>query len=277
MTETLEDEFDLVARWTEEAVAELGPDHAMAAACRGSGSPASLAWLAEALGVSTTDRMLDAGSGVGGPAAWLAENAGVVPVCVEPMRGAARASRRLFGLPAVAANGRALPFPDGTFDAAWCRGVLDTAADKAALLAEVRRVLGPEGRLGLLAFLAAGPRPRPLPLPLPEGNEFSTEDELRALLDAAGFRIRRTAPAGPLSDAPASWRARADRVEEVLAERHGGDPRWESAEEQSARIGTLIGGGHLRPTLVHAIAGDRFAGMGQDAGHAALPVPRSDR
>jgi SAM-dependent methyltransferase len=250
VTEALEDEFDLVARWTEEVVADLGPDYALAAACRGSGSPAGLAWLAEALAVSAADRMLDAGSGVGGPAAWLREHAGVVPVCAEPMRGAAGASHRLFGLPAVAANGRSLPFPDGTFDAAWCLGVLDTAADKAALLADVRRVLGPGGRFGLLAFVADGP----LPPPLPEGNEFSTEDELRALLDGAGFRIRRTAPAPPLRDAPESWRSRADRVEEVLAERHGGDPRWESAEEQSARIGRLLGGGHLRSTLVFATA-----------------------
>jgi SAM-dependent methyltransferase len=185
VTEALEDEFDVVATWTEQVVEELGPQYAVAAACRGSGSPASLAWLAEALEVSSARRMLDAGSGVGGPAAWLAQHFSVTPVCAEPMRGAARASRRLFGLPAVAAAGQALPFPDRAFDAAWCLGVLDTAGDagdRGALLAELRRVLGDGGRLGLLAFLAAGP----LPPPLPEGNEFSLPDELRALLAAPG-------------------------------------------------------------------------------------------
>jgi ubiquinone/menaquinone biosynthesis C-methylase UbiE len=250
MSDTLEDEFDLVATWTEEVVAELGEEYAIAAGCRGSGSPASLAWLAEALEVPRARRMLDAGAGLGGPAAWLAQRFGVTPVCAEPMHGAARASRRLFGLPAVAAGGQALPFPDGCFDAAWCLGVLDTAGDKAGLLAEVRRVLDPTGRLGLLAFVAAGP----LPPPLPEGNEFSTSDELTALLHGAGFRVLQTVPAASLQDAPVAWQVRADRVEEVLAERHAGDPRWDGAEEQSARIGRLIAGGHLLPTLLHAVA-----------------------
>jgi SAM-dependent methyltransferase len=250
VSEQLEDEFDLVATWTEQAVEELGPAYAIAAACRGSGSPASLAWLAEALEVPLARRMLDAGSGVGGPAAWLAAHFGVRPVCAEPMRGAVRASHRLFGLPAVAAEGQALPFADGSFDAAWSLGVLDTAGDKAALLAEVRRVLGDGGRLGLLAFLAAGP----LPPPLPEGNDFSTQDELRRLLKEARFHVLQTVPAAPLRDAPVSWRAHADQVEDVLNRQHGDDPRWVTAEEQSARIGRLIAGGHLHPTLLHALA-----------------------
>jgi SAM-dependent methyltransferase len=250
MTDALEDEFGVVAGWTEQVVGELGPDYAIAAACRGSGSPASLAWLADALEVRLARRMLDAGSGVGGPAAWLAEHVGLAPVCVEPMRAAARASRRLFGLPAVAATGEALPFRDGAFDVAWCLGVLDTAGDKAALLAELRRVLGPAGRLGLLAFLAAGP----LPPPLPEGNDFCTPGELDDLLRTAGFEVRRSTPAGSLADAPASWRARADRVEDALARRHAGDPHWETAQEQTARVARLISGGHLRPILLHAVA-----------------------
>jgi SAM-dependent methyltransferase len=250
VTDALEDEFDVVAGWTEQVVDELGPDYAIAAACRGSGSPTSLAWLAEALEVPLARRMLDAGSGVGGPAAWLAEHFRVKPVCAEPMRAAARASRRLFGLPAVAATGEALPFPDGAFDAAWCLGVLDTAGDKAALLAELRRVLGPSGRLGLLAFLAAGP----LPPPLPEGNEFSAADDLDGLLGGAGFQVLQTTPAGSLADAPVSWRSRADRVEDALARRHAEDPRWQTAQEQTARMARLISGGHLRPTLLHAVA-----------------------
>jgi SAM-dependent methyltransferase len=250
MAGALEDEFDVVAAWTEQVVGELGPGYAMAAACRGSGSPASLAWLADALELRRARRMLDAGSGVGGPAAWLAWHVGLTPVCAEPMRSAARASRRLFGLPAVAALGEALPFPSGIFDTAWCLGVLDTARDKPGLLAELHRVLDPGGRLGLLAFLAAGP----LPPPLPEGNDFTTPDELGALLQAAGFEVRRTIPTGSLPDAPASWRTRAERVEDLLARRHAGDPHWETAQEQTARVARLISGGHLRPTLLYAVA-----------------------
>jgi SAM-dependent methyltransferase len=250
VNDALADEFDVVAGWTEQVVGDLGPDYAIAAACRGSGSPVSLAWLAEALEVRLARRMLDVGSGAGGPAAWLAEHFGLAPVCAEPMRFAARASRRLFGLPAVAAAGEALPFRAATFDAAWCLGVLDTARDKAALLAELRRVLGPVGRVGLLAFLADGP----LPPPLPDGNDFSTAAELDQLLRTAGFQVLQTTPAGSLADAPVSWRARADRVEDALARRHAGDPRWQTAQEQTARVARLISDGHLRPTLLHAVA-----------------------
>jgi len=250
MTEALEDEFDVVAAWTEQIVGELGPDYAIAAACRGSGSPAALAWLAEAVEARRARRMLDAGSGLGGPAAWLAHHAGLRPVCAEPMRAAARASRRLFGLPAVAATGEALPFPAGTFDAAWCLGVLDTTPDKAGLLAELHRVLVPRGRLGLLAFLALGS----LPPPLPEGNDFCTPAQLDRLLRAARFQSLRTVPAESLPQAPASWRNSVERVEDLLARRHAEDPRWQTAQEQTARMARLISGGHLRPVLMHVAA-----------------------
>lgn len=246
----MESEFDLVAAWTEQAVADLGPDYAIAAGCRGSGSPSGLAWLAEALEVPRVDRMLDAGSGVGGPAAWLASRFGVAPVCADPMPAAVRASRRLFGLPAVIAAGEALPFATDSFDAAWSLGVLCAAPDQAGLLAELRRVLGPVGRLGLLVFVATGP----LPPPLPEGNDFPTDETLTRLLTGAGFTTLQTVPATALSDTPVSWQARADRVEAAMAARHGDDPRWQESQEQSSRIARLLGGGHLRATLVHAVA-----------------------
>jgi len=249
VSSAMESEFDLVAAWTEQAVADLGPDYAIAAGCRGSGSPSGLAWLAEALEVHLARRMLDAGAGVGGPAAWLAGHFDVTPVCADPMPAAVRASRRLFGLPAVVAAGEALPFPDGAFDAAWSLGVLCATSGKAELLAELRRVLGPVGRLGLLVFVATGP----LPPPLPAGNDFPTDASLAALLTGAGFTALQTVEAGALPDTPVSWQARADRVEAAMAERHGDDPRWAESVEQTARIARLIADGHLRPTLVHAV------------------------
>jgi hypothetical protein len=97
-------EFDLLASWTEDAVRELGPEYAIPAGCRGSGSPSDLAWLAEALVIGQETRVVDVGSGVGGPAGWLADHFGARPVCVEPMRSAAAAGRRLFGLPTVVAG-----------------------------------------------------------------------------------------------------------------------------------------------------------------------------
>lgn len=248
--EAMESEFDVVAGWTEQVVADLGPDYAIPAGSRGSGDPSALAWLAEALEIGAARRVLDIGAGVGGAAAWLAEHFGTAPVCAEPMPAAAAAGRRLFGLPAVIAPAQRLPFRDGTFDAAWCLGVLCTTPAKAELLAEARRVLTATGRLGLLVLAATGP----LPPPLPEGNEFPTVEEVRALLGAAGFAVLQVVDGTGLPPAPVSWQARADRVAAELADRHAGDPRWEQAAEQSRRVGRLLSAGHLKTVLVHATA-----------------------
>jgi SAM-dependent methyltransferase len=149
----------------------------------------------------------------------------------------------------VAAVAQALPFADGSFDAAWCLGVLCTTTEKAAALAELRRVLPTGGRLGLLVFVADGP----LTLPAPDGNAFPSEAETRALLEAAGFDVVDTAGAD-LGDSPPEWQERADAVDAEIARRHGRDPAWQAAEEQSGRVGRLLGAGQLRPWLAVAVA-----------------------
>jgi SAM-dependent methyltransferase len=249
-SDAMEAEFDTVAGWTEEAVRALGPEHAVPAGCRGSGSEGALRWLADRLELRPGTRLLDSGAGVGGPAGWLAAEHGLRPVCAEPMAAAVRASRRLFGLPSVVAVSQQLPFADASFDAAWCLGVLCTTSDKATLLAELRRVLTPGARLGLLVFVADGP----LPPPLPEGNEFSSEAQTRQLLAGAGFTLEETAEAD-LGDSPAEWTRRADAVEAEVARRHGTDPAFQQAEEQSRRVGRLLSDGALRGWLGVAIAG----------------------
>src|SRR3954454_11271002 len=102
-SDAMEAEFDTVAGWTEEAVRALGPDHAVPAGCRGSGSEGALRWLADRLALADGSRVRDGGARGGGPAGGLPADRGVRPVCAEPMSAAARAAHRLFGLPAVAA------------------------------------------------------------------------------------------------------------------------------------------------------------------------------
>ena len=248
-SEAMEAEFDTVAGWTEEAVRALGPGHAIPAGCRGSGSEGALRWLADRLAVAPGTRFLDAGAGVGGPAGWLDAERGVRPVCAEPMVAAVRASHRLFGLPSVVAVAQQLPFADAAFDAAWCLGVLCTTPDKAGALGELRRTMTDGGRLGLLVFVADAP----LPPPLPEGNEFPSEEELRRLLDDAGFRLTEIADAD-LADSSDDWTRRADAVEVEVARRHGSDPSFQQAEEQSRRVGGLLSDGALRAWLGIAAA-----------------------
>ena len=154
---------------------------------------------------------------------------------------AVRASRRLFGLPSVVAPGQQLPFTDGAFDAAWCLGVLCTTSDKAGALAELRRVLRPGGRLGLLVFVADGS----LTPPLPEGNEFPSEDELLGLLRDTGFTLGESTDAD-LGDSPEEWKERADAVDAEVERRHGSDPAFQQAQENAGRVGRLLASGELR-------------------------------
>jgi SAM-dependent methyltransferase len=249
MDEALEAEFDTVAAWTADIAIELGQDHFLPAACRGSGSPASLRWFLDRLGVTAQDRMLDCGAGVGGPGAFAQAEVGVAPLLTDPAAGACRAARRLFGLPVVQAASE-LPFASASFDVAWSLGVLCTVPDQRGLLAELRRVLTPGGRLGLLVFVA-----RSLPLSdQPSGNNFPTEDGLRSLLAEAGLRVEDSATAADFQAAPAHWQERADAVDAELDRRHGDNPVWQTAVAQSELMGRLLGDGELAGTMIVARA-----------------------
>ncbi|MEU5876448.1 class I SAM-dependent methyltransferase [Spirillospora sp. NPDC047279] len=240
-------EFDAVAGWTADAVEQLGERHAIPAACRGSASPAALAWLAEACELAPGTRLLDVGAGAGGPAAWAAKRFGVRPILLEPMPAACRAASRMFGLPVILADGARIPLRDGTIDAAWCLGVLDTVRDKAALLREIHRVLAPGASLGLLVVVARDAR-----VPAgPEGNLFPTQHDLVRLLAGTGFdlieQIERP------GDVPLSWTRRAEQVAAVVAARHRADRAYALAAHQSESFTRLFGSGQISMQLIHAV------------------------
>lgn len=244
MSDEMKAEFDTVAAWTAEVAIDLGEDYFVPAGCRGSGSPGALRWLLQHLDVQRGEVMMDCGAGVGGPAAFAAAEIGVTPVLTEPEAGACQAAQRLFGFPVVQA-GSDLPFAAGSFDVAWCLGVLCTVGDQPRLLAELRRVLRPAGRLGLLVFVAARPLPE-----TPVGNDFPTSAGLAEMLSEAGLRTTKRASAADFAAAPPGWQEHVDAVEAELERRHGQDPDWQTAAEQSGRIGTLLSSGDLVGTLL---------------------------
>lgn len=238
MTDAMSAEFDTVAEWTARVARNLGPDFHIPAGCRGSGNPAALDWLIEELELAAGDTLLDCGAGVGGPAAYAAKARSIRPLLLEPEAGACRASRSLFGFPVAQATASALPVDDESFDAAWSLGVLCTTGDQLALLTELRRVVRPPGRIGLLVFVAQTSLSADQQ---PEGNHFPTEESLQRLLDEAGLRVTDRLATADLPEIPAAWQAGVERVEEELQRRYGHDDVWQLSEQQSGQMGRLLG------------------------------------
>jgi SAM-dependent methyltransferase len=100
-------------------------------------------------GVGAGARVLDVGCGTGAVCA-LAARRGALPTGVDVAAGMlAEARRRHPGLAFAEADAAALPFPDGSFDAAVGNFVLNHLPAPEAAVAELARVLAPGGALAL--------------------------------------------------------------------------------------------------------------------------------
>jgi SAM-dependent methyltransferase len=92
-------------------------------------------------GLSAASRVLDVGCGPGGVTLDLP---GAV-TAVDVDRRMARRARDALGGRVVQADGRRLPFADGSFDAAVCNLVLLWSPEPEAVVAEMARVVKPGG------------------------------------------------------------------------------------------------------------------------------------
>jgi sarcosine/dimethylglycine N-methyltransferase len=147
--------------------------------------------------ISASDRVLDAGTGIGGTARLIAAERGARVTAVDLTPEYCEVAEWLndaVGLGDMievrTADVTELPFDAGSLDVVVSQHVQMNIADKRRLYAEARRVLAPGGRLALWDVTAGSGGPLHLPVPwanTPEQSHLVTPERLAELLRDAGF------------------------------------------------------------------------------------------
>jgi SAM-dependent methyltransferase len=155
--------------------------------------------LAELVGFSGNDRVLDVGSGLGGPSRYIAWRYGCrvsgIDLTAEFCRVAEMLTRvtRLVGrVDYRQGNALDLPFEDMSFDVVWSQNAAMNIADRDRLHGEMHRVLRPGGKLALQE-VAVGPGGDPhYPVQWarePSTSFLLTQQAIREKLETVGFRV----------------------------------------------------------------------------------------
>jgi SAM-dependent methyltransferase len=191
--------------------------------------------------ISSVDRVLDVGGGIGGPARTLAGTTGcrvhVVDLIDEYCRTGAELSR-LTGLDSRVtferADARALPADAEAFDVVWTQHSSMNVDDKEGMYREFWRVLRPGGRFVMHEICAGSVLPLLLPVPwasVPEDSCLVSVAEMAAAIRQVGFeRI--------------AW---SETTEESLT--------WFRRQAASSR-----GNGHPPALGLHLLLGARYPG-----------------
>ena len=149
------------------------------------------------LGLTAGDRVLDVACGPGNFTREFAGGIGpdglAVGIDASPTmlaRGAGDNRRaRIENVVMVRSDATALPFRDGSFDCACCFAALHLFADPLAAIDEMRRALGPGGRIALMTSIRRQVTVRPLK-PVVErlsGMRVFEGDEITSALTERGF------------------------------------------------------------------------------------------
>lgn len=241
------------ARPTPEDLFDLDQDHY--------GGPSAVETLAGRAGVTAASRVLDVCAGLAGPARVLAHRRGCRVIACELNHGRAAGGARLTRLVGLGdrvvvlrGDARTLPFTAGSFDACLSQEGFLHIEDKAAVLAECRRVLRHGGRLAFTDWIASprlGTLERERLTRWMAATTLQGLESYRTLLGRAGFRAIEVEDVSPewrgiVRERVARFRALRTEVEAGL-----GAARYGEYRELYAFFVTLLEEGKL--------GGGRFA------------------
>ena len=237
------------------------------------GHPATIA-LASLADVRAGERVLDVGAGLAGPARFLASRYGVEVTALDATPRFCRIAEALTRATGLAGRVRVvegdaldLPFDDESFELAWTQAVGQNVEDKARFIAELARVVTPDGRIALFELVAGPGGPLEFPVPWadrPGQSWIVNSADLLALLEAAGLSIRewREGPDALAGIASAAQSGPADPVTHGL----GLELLMPDYEARMAGLARNVEAGRI--TLVQVIAersaADRLKPLGAE-------------
>ncbi|MDY0219914.1 MAG: methyltransferase domain-containing protein [Desulfobacterium sp.] len=153
--------------------------------------------LGERCGLASTDKILDAGCGIGGSSRFLSKhfNSSVTGIdLVEAFVRVARMLTRAAGLENrvsfIQGDLEDLDIQESTFDVVWCQHTLMNISDKQKTFNEFYRVLKPGGRLILHEIVQKENQEIHLPVPWANSHLISfleTREHLTSLAAETGF------------------------------------------------------------------------------------------
>ncbi|MCW3096967.1 MAG: hypothetical protein JWL77_2585 [Chthonomonadaceae bacterium] len=178
--------------------------------------------LAEGLGLTEGESVLDVGSGLGGPARYLAAVHGcnvtgieLTPIFVEIADKLSARTGLSDRLRFVQGNALDMPFASDSFDHAWTQHVAMNIQDKNRLYQEIHRVLKKGGRFAIYDVVKGENEPVIYPVPWAHDAGISflvTPSEMVQALRAAGFREVSTVDT---TDLALSWFAEFQRAQQA--------------------------------------------------------------
>lgn len=151
------------------------------------------------LGPSSTGHLLDIGSGLGGAARFVADRYRCQVTGIDLTRDYVEAGNLLCEWVGLSdrvslhhANALSIPFPDGTFGAAYMLHVGMNIEDKSKLCSEAARVMRPGSLFGVYDVMRTEDGELNYPLPWAtthESNAVAGPEQYRNALQSAGFEI----------------------------------------------------------------------------------------